>query len=144
MLTKAHGAVIATKPANAPLRIMLRSGLPKSSQAVIDAEIAAAAPAVLVATAIRPIAPASAAIVLPGLKPNQPNHNTKTPIVAEVMLCPGIGRTFPSLLYLPMRGPKTMIPANAAQPPTECTTVEPAKSNMPAWPANRHPKSSDP
>ncbi len=80
MLTKAQGAVIATKPANAPLKIMIRSGLPKSSHAVTEAEIAAAAAAVLVATAIRPMAPASAAIVLPGLNPNQPNHrheNTK-------------------------------------------------------------------
>jgi hypothetical protein len=26
-----------------------------------------------------------------------------------------------------------MTPASAAQPPTECTTVEPAKSHMPAF-----------
>src|SRR3990172_13005342 len=138
-LTKAHGAVIATRPARAPLRIIVRSGLPNRSQAVIDAAIAAVAAAVLVATAIRPIAPASAAIVLPGLKPNQPNHSTKTPSVANAMLWPGSGSTLPSLLYLPMRGPSAMAPANAAQPPTECTTVEPAKSNMPSFAAQPPP-----
>src|SRR5688572_33437130 len=74
MLTNAQPAVMATNPANAPLRIIDRSGLPSSIHAVSEAEIAAAAPAVFVATAIRPIAPASAAIVLPGLNPNQPNH----------------------------------------------------------------------
>src|SRR5918994_3028719 len=36
MLTKAQGAVIATSPANAPLSIIVRSGLPRSIQAVMD------------------------------------------------------------------------------------------------------------
>ena len=39
---------------------------------------------------------------------------------------PGIGMVLPSL-YLPIRGPRISAPARAAQPPTECTTVEPAK-----------------
>ena len=43
-----------------------------------------------------------------------------------------MGLGTPSGLYLPMRGPSSRMPANAAQPPTECTTVEPAKSNMPS------------
>ena len=90
--------------------------------------MAAAAAAVLVVTAISAMASASAAIVLPGLKPNQPNQRTKQPIVAAVMLWPGIALTLPSLPYLPMRGPRMMTPVRAAQPPIECTCVEPAKS----------------
>ena len=72
--------------------------------------------------------PLPAAMVEPGLNPNQPSQRISTPSAAEVMLWPGIGWTLPSLPYLPMRGPSTMTPASAAQPPTECTTVEPAKS----------------
>jgi hypothetical protein len=47
------------------------------------------------------------------------------------MLCPKIGLMEPSLRYLPIRDPRSSTPARAAQPPTECTTVEPAKSNIP-------------
>ena len=52
--------------------------------------------------------------------------------MAEVMLCPGMAWTLPSLPYLPMRGPKTMTPARAAHAPVECTTVDPAKSQKPS------------
>ncbi len=74
-----------------------------------------------VVTAISEMALKSRAIVLPGLKPNQPNHSTKQPIVAAVMLWPGIAFTFPSGPYLPMRGPRMMMPISAAQPPIEWT-----------------------
>ena len=70
-------------------------------------------------------------IVEPGLKPNQPSHRTKSPMTASDMLCPGMARGLPSLPYFPMRGPKIIAPASAAQPPTECTTVSPAKSIKP-------------
>ena len=40
--------------------------------------------------------------------------------------------TLPPGPYLPRRGPRTRMPASAAQPPTLCTTVEPAKSQKPA------------
>ena len=63
----------------------------------------------------------------PPLKPNHPSHRRKTPIVASGILEPGIAWTLP-LLYLPTRAPRTRTPARAAQPPTECTRVEPAKS----------------
>ena len=53
-------------------------------------------------------------------------------MVAEVMLWPGMALILPSSAYLPMRGPSIMMPASAAQPPIECTTVEPAKSNKPS------------
>ena len=110
------------------------------SQAVAVAEIAAAAAAMLVVTAMRAMSPAAAAIVLPGLKPNHPNQRTSTPSVADVMLWPGIGFTVPSLAYFPMRGPSIMTPASAAQPPTEWTTVEPAKSHMPAFASHPPPQ----
>ena len=38
---------------------------------------------------------------------------------------------------LPLLGPKTITPANAAAPPQACTKVEPAKSEKPA--ADHHP-----
>jgi hypothetical protein len=53
------------------------------------------------------------------------------PSVASARFEPGIGLTLPSLVYLPIRGPRMIAPASAAQPPTECTTVEPAKSRKP-------------
>ena len=49
------------------------------------------------------------------------------------MLEGGVGRACPSsLLNLPSLGPTTMMPARAAQPPTLCTMVEPAKSLNPS------------
>jgi len=53
------------------------------------------------------------------------------PSVASARLEPGIGCTLPSL-YLPIRGPRMIAPVSAAQPPTECTMVDPAKSEKPA------------
>ena len=91
----------------------------------------AAAAAMLVVTAISAMATGSTPIVLPGLKPNQPNQRIKQPMVAAVMLWPGMALTLPSVPYLPMRGPRMMTPARAAQPPIEWTCVEPAKSTKP-------------
>ena len=64
------------------------------------------------------------------LKPNQPSHRMKVPRVASGMDEPGIGITRPSE-YLPRRAPRMMAPVSAAQPPTECTSVDPAKSEKP-------------
>ena len=47
--------------------------------------------------------------------------------------------TEPSLRYLPQRGPTTSAPASAAQPPVECTIVEPAKSVKPICPSQPPP-----
>ena len=68
------------------------SGLPSSIHAVTVAVSVAAAAAVLVVTATvrRNRSPGSTPIVLPGLKPNQPNQRMKQPIVAAVMLWPGM------------------------------------------------------
>ena len=130
-LTAAQPAVIATKPASAPLSDIPASGLPRSIHAVTIAAIAPAAAARFVVTAIPEISAASAPIWLPGLNPNQPSHKIKTPSAARGRLCPAIGLGFPSPSYLPRRGPKTMAPVNASQPPVEWTTVEPAKSDIP-------------
>ena len=63
-----------------------------------------------------------------GLKPYQPNHRIRPPTTAIVRSC-GIMGPPPSRLNLrPSRGPRTIAPAIATQPPIECTTVEPAKS----------------
>ena len=79
----------------------------------------------------------------PPLKPNQPSHRMNVPRVASARFEPGIGLVLPSL-YLPMRGPRTIQPARAAQPPTECTTVEPAKSEKPASFNQPSPHSHEP
>src|SRR5688572_9131231 len=127
-VTNAQGAVMATRPARQPFSVMPRSGLPIMIQHVAVAVSVANAAAVFVVMAISPMATASRPIVLPGLNPNQPNHRTKQPIVAAIMLWPGIGLTLPSAEYLPIRGPSIQAPTRAAQPPIECTWVEPAKS----------------
>ena len=109
---------------------MPTSGFPNFIHDVSMARTAPAAAARLVLTKIMAIS-LFAAVVEPGLKPNQPSQRMNTPRAASGMLCPRIGLTFPSLVYLPSRGPRTMAPARAAQPPTEWTTVEPAKSMKP-------------
>jgi Amt family ammonium transporter len=45
-------------------------------------------------------------MVLPGLKPNQPNQSTRQPMKAAVMLWPGRACTLPVDEYLPIRGPR--------------------------------------
>src|SRR6056297_1397060 len=80
----------------------------------------------------------------PPLKPNQPSHRMNVPSVARARLEPGIGLTLPSLPYLPRRGPSTMAPARAAHPPTECTTVEPAKSEKPISDSQPPPHCQEP
>src|SRR6056297_3262229 len=129
-------AVIDTRPARAPLSTMVRSGFLYMTCVRISAVTAPAAAAMLVLAKMRLTSETSPTVPIascePPLKPNQPSHRMNVPSVASARLEPGIGMTLPSLLYLPMRGPSTMAPASAAQPPTECTTVEPAKSEKPA------------
>ena len=55
--------------------------------------------------------------VEPGLNPNHPNQRIKAPTADKVKLCPGIALAVPSSLYFPRRGPKTIAPASAANPP---------------------------
>ncbi len=111
-VTLAHRLVMATSPARAPLRLMPISGLPNLIQEANMARMQPAAAARLVLTKIMAMS-LLAAVVEPGLNPNQPSHRMKTPRAASGMLCPRMGLTLPSLPYLPMRGPSTMAPARA-------------------------------
>src|SRR5919106_5216849 len=104
-LTKAHGAVMATRPARAPLMIIVKSGLPISHHAAKVAVNAAADAAVFVVTAMRAISAKEAAMVLPGLNPNQPNQRISPPAVAVARVLPGMGLIRPSRVYFPRRGP---------------------------------------
>ena len=137
--TNAHGAVIATRPARAPFIPMVRSGLPATIHTVAVAAIAPAAAARLVLMATRAMSePSPTPRVEPGLKPNQPNQSRNIPSEARGRECPSSTLGLPSGPYLPMRGPSVLVPMNAAQPPTACTTVEPAKSVKP-MPASQPP-----
>src|SRR2546425_8574797 len=96
----------------------------------------------MVLTAITEIRRSAPASVLPGLNPNQPKARMKQPRAAIGMLWPGIGLAEPSLLYLPIRAPRTIAPASAVTPPTMWTTEEPAKSTWP-WPRPKFLPSCD-
>ena len=113
--TKAHGAVIATRPASMPLHIMPGSGLPDPLHERRTSPIVApnaAAIAVLAATTAKRTS--VAANVDAALKPNQPNSRMNVPSIAIGMLCAASVRGLPSAPYLPMRGPRTSAPASAA------------------------------
>ena len=125
-------AVMATRPARAPLSVIVKSALPNHSFANISAAITPPAAAALVLT--KTIATASALSLLaiantdPPLKPNHPSHKIKVPKVAKGRFAPRIGFEFPSLSYLPFLGPRTITPAIAAAAPAICTMPDPAKS----------------
>ena len=129
-------AVIETSPAIAPLRLAKRSTRPKSGRETISAAMTPPAAARFVLTSTWLIATASAALPRascdPPLKPNQPSQRMKTPSVTTRTLEGGVARTLPSRRNLPSRGPTTITPASAAQPPVPCTMVEPAKSWKPS------------
>src|ERR671912_2505571 len=127
-LVKAHGAVMATRPASMPLTIMPGSGLPVLAIITNMAVTAPKAPAIAVFVATTANWTSVAASVEAALKPNQPNSRMKQPSMAIGTWWPGMVLADPSELYLPMRGPRTMAPARAAAPPTAWTTPEPAKS----------------
>ena len=100
ILTPSQGAVMATSPARQPLIIMLRSGLPNRSQAYKHEATVPAAAAMAVVVAMWAIAPASAAIVLPGLKPNQPSQRIKPPSAAEGHVVSRDGHCLPVFVVL--------------------------------------------
>ena len=54
-----------------------------------------------------------------GLNPNHPIQSINTPSAPNVKLCPKIAFDFPSLVYLPILGPKIIAPINAHHPPIE-------------------------
>src|SRR5208283_773664 len=126
--TKAHGAVIATKPASIPLQATVTSGLPnrKYHRSIAAAEPATAARLVFTATTEmrRSVAPR----VEPGLNPIHPKSKMNVPVTTYTTLWAGKTRIFPPAPYLPSRGPKIIASAIAQKPPTAWTTVDPAKS----------------
>src|SRR5690606_38468806 len=129
-------AVIETRPARAPLSAMVTSTFLYMIWVRIIAAITPPQAARLVLAKIRLMSEASpfepSASCDAPLKPNQPSHRMKVPSVASAIDEPGIGLILPSGPYLPLRAPMRMAPASAAQPPTEWTSVEPAKSEKPA------------
>jgi len=141
-------AVIDTRPASAPFSTIVRSGFLYMIWLRISAVTAPAAAAILVLAKMRLTSLTSPTVPIascePPLKPNQPSHRMKVPKVARARFEPGIGCTRPSLPNLPRRGPSTMAPAKAAQPPTECTTVEPAKSLKPISDSQPPPHCQEP
>src|SRR5690606_13871802 len=88
-------AVMPTSPPSTPLRLIDKSGLRNTSQLASVAATPPAPAANVVLTAMKSTASMSErdgkASWLPGLKPYQPTHKTKTPSVANARLCPGIG-----------------------------------------------------
>ena len=119
-----------------PLPTIETSGLRIISHEVAMAAVPPAVAAKAVSTAMTGTA-MSACSCEPGLKPNQPMNSRSTPAMARGMLWPGRARGLPSSVYLPMRGPSTMAPARAANPPVMWTRPEPAKSMKPA--SSSHP-----
>ncbi len=117
--TNAHPAVIPTSPASAPFKVIEASGFLYLIQVKNMAASAAAAAERVVVTVIVDIAGLVPERVLPGLNPYHPNHKINTPSAASGMLWPVIALEVPSLLYLPILGPKMMAPARPAHPPTE-------------------------
>ena len=112
-LVKAHGAVIATRPASMPLAIIPGSGLPVFLIITNIDTTAPKAPAIAVLAATVANWTSVAAKVEAALKPNQPNSRMNVPSIAIGMWWPGMALAVPSLLNLPMRGPSTMAPASA-------------------------------
>jgi hypothetical protein len=83
-LTDAQELVIATRPARAAFKLMPASGLPNLIQ---DVNMARTAPVVATRWVLTKIMAMSllAAVVDPGLKPNQPNQRINTPRAASGM-----------------------------------------------------------
>ena len=71
----------------------------------------------------------------PPLNPNQPNHKMIAPSAASGVLLPW--KVFFPSLNLPVLFPIINKIASATQPPTEWTTLDPAKSINPSFP--NHP-----
>src|SRR5262249_32631413 len=130
-VTKAQGAVIATRPASIPLQHIVVSGLRPFSISVTIADSDATQPASMVFTTMKLMRRSVPANVEPGLKPNQPKARINVPRQTRGTLCPGIACGLPCESYFPIRAPRTIAPASAMMPPMACTTPEPAKSTAP-------------
>ena len=140
--------MIATRPANAPFKSMVKSALPKMMRAMIRAPMAPPAAAALVfknttATALA-LAISPSLSTEPPLKPNQPIHKISVPSAAKGKLAPGIARISPLGPYLPLRAPNSKTPDSAAAAPAIWTIPEPAKSENPKSPRLNRPNTALP
>ena len=79
---KAHGAVMATRPASMPLAIMPGSGLPVRNMIHTMAAVAPKAAASAVLSATMANCTSLAAKVEAALNPNQPNNRMNVPSMA--------------------------------------------------------------
>ena len=133
---------MATSPARKPLVVNPASHFLLDMYAQNMAVNPAAQAASVVLAATRPMPSKSIAeSVLPGLNPYQPNHRISPPLTAMVKSCGNMGAPPSRLKVRPRRGPSTIAPARAMNPPMVCTTVDPAKSWNPipregqTWPS---------
>ena len=137
-------AAIATSPLMAPFNPARRSTRPSACRDKASAVSTPVAAARFVLVTITLTATASAALPRascePPLKPRKPNQMMNTPSVTAGTLDGGVASTLPSLRNLFRRAPTITAPASAAQPPVECTTVEPAKSLKPNAPSHPPPQ----
>ena len=121
-LGSAGSAVIATRPASAPLSAIVRSALPNRMRATNSAAINPPAAAAFVlrktlATSFATPMPPSLSVE-PPLNPNQPIQRMNVPSVAIGRFAPGIACAAPVLaLYFPRRAPRSKTPARAAEAP---------------------------
>src|SRR5450755_3909768 len=129
-VTKAQGAVMATRPARRPLMLMEGSGFLNFHHVKKYERQAPAPEASIVLTATTEIRRSVPESVEPELKPNQPNARMKQPRKAIGRLCPGIACATP-LTYFPIRGPRTISPVTDITPPVRWITPDPAKSTYP-------------
>src|ERR671937_1177875 len=84
--TNPEAGVIATSPATAPIVAPSADGCPRWIQDIVMKVSAAIAAAVFVTTNAL-VASSPAAIALPALNPNQPNHNSAAPRTVMVASC---------------------------------------------------------
>ena len=150
--TKAHGAVMATRPASMPLTIIPGSGLPVAG--IMIQNIAATAPK---AAGDRGVGRHDGELDVgrrqrrggveaePAEQQDERAEHRHRDVVARDACC-----AEPSLLYLPMRGPSTMAPASAGHAADRvhdagAGEVDVAEAELRrccrAWPASRRPRS---
>src|SRR5665647_3331985 len=142
LLTKAHGAVTATRPASMPLAAIDGSGFPYSfhTRNIAVRQPKEQAMNVLTITTLK--RRSVAASVETPLKPIHPNTRTMVPRIASGMLWARITRGAPSLANLPMRGPSTQAPARAAHRQVRqgrCAAGDPRPQHPAGDPRNHGP-----
>src|SRR5688572_20981067 len=121
--TTSEPAQMATSPASGPLCTKPGSFLPTASAASVPPDMAMSE-----LSATRPLILSMVCADIT-LNPNQPTDRIQAPRARNGMLDGGWEvRTLPSPEYRPVRAPSTSTAARPIQPPTVCTTTDPAKS----------------